>query len=589
MISGISYRKTLFIYFLTIFVVLISVITIVQYNREKNYRAQELKSILETYTDLTDNFIKINGIDKTLNFEVVDSLKSFFPREDIRITVMANTGEVLYDSFHKNPSGMVNHISRPEFKQAIVANSGTDIRLSESTNQEFFYFAKKYNQYSIRAAAIYGGSLQEFLKVESVFWYLVGILFLFTTMVLLYVSDTIGKSILKLKDFAVKAAKDESLDSPISFPDNELGVIGKKIVDLYSGLQRSNRAISNEREKLIQHIHIAKEGIAIFSEYKRVIMANNYFVQYSNLLCDKVFERIEDVLDIEEMIEINEFVNKSVSSEDFFSYKQLPVKRLSISKDLRYFEVQCIIFYDKSFEISISDVTQSVKQKKLKQEMTANIAHELRTPVTSVKGYLDTILTSKDIEADKINYFVEKASLQVDRLSQLIQDIALLTKIEESAQLYKMERVFVKDIIDDVLENLSSNISRSSANIEVNVNKDATVKGNRALLFSIFQNLVENALNYAGDNVTVLINQYMKDKSKLYFVVSDNGCGINEKYHSRIFERFYRVEKGRDRRSGGTGLGLAIVKHAIELHGSGIDVKTREGGGTEFYFALERV
>jgi two-component system OmpR family sensor kinase/two-component system phosphate regulon sensor histidine kinase PhoR len=588
MIPKSTYQRKLFFYFLTVFLVFTSVITIIQYNREKEFKAKELKAILETYSDFVYSFATHNQIGISNNYSKLDSIKSLFPRQDIRITIVGLYGKVLYDSFYKNYGELINHIDRPEIQQALFAKTGSNVRLSESTNQNFFYFAKKYDQFFIRTAVVYSVSIKEFLSVDTVFWFFIAILFLITSSVLLFVSDTVGKSIVKLKDFAVKAARNESIDMPVDFPDNELGEIGNQIVSIYHTLNKTNKQLSNEKEKLINHIQISKEGVAIFSLSDEKIISNSTFVQYLNLISDSYTIAPDQIFELEDFIPLKEFVVNYSKENNANPLKTLPVKRISVSKGLRNFEVQCIIFPDKSYEIAIADVTQAVLQRKMKQEMTSNIAHELRTPVSSIKGYLETIINCNDMPIEKQRYFIQRAALQTDRLSDLIKDISELTKIEESSELYQHQELELRSLVDEVIENLQSRIDEVKANVVCNIDKSTRITGNRALIFSVFQNLIENSLNYAGQNITITINEFQGDNEKVNISFADNGVGIEEEHHARIFERFYRVDKGRDRGTGGTGLGLAIVKNAIELHGNKIMVKNRKGGGAEFLFSLNK-
>ena len=583
-----SYKRKLFFYFFIIFILFTVVIATFQYNREKQYKIQELESILDSYTDFISSFIEHNDIYISENFSKLDSIVKILPRNDIRITVIDLKGIVLYDSFHPEHEKMENHIERPEIQKTLVSNKGTNIRLSGSTNQNFYYYAKLYNTYFVRSAVVYSITIEEFLKVESLFIYFIVLLFLITSGILLFISDKIGKSILKLKDFAIKAGENENIDMQVTFPENELGTIGKQIVNIYNNLKETNKKLKTEKEKLIHHLQISQEGIAFFSKTDEKILANNHFIQYLNLISDKTVDNPANFLKIKEFKPVKEFVETYIKDENLSLSKTLSVKRISIEKNMRYFDIQCFIFQDKSYEVSINDVTTSVKQKKLKQEMTSNIAHELRTPVSSIKGYLETILNSKDITPDKQRYFIGKASLQIERLSELIRDISLLTKIEEASDLFEIEEVETNSIINDVIENLHSGIVETEASIKCNLKEKTKIKGNKALIYSIFQNLLENSLNYAGENIKIVIDKYLEDDNNVYFSFSDNGVGIEEEHQSRIFERFYRVDKGRTRERGGTGLGLAIVKNAVQFHKGDISVKNHKQGGAEFIFSLKK-
>ncbi len=228
------------------------------------------------------------------------------------------------------------------------------------------------------------------------------------------------------------------------------------------------------------------------------------------------------------------------------------------------------------------------QKSKLKKQMTTNIAHELRTPVTSIRGYLETLIACPDMAPEKKQDFIEKAYNQTLRLAELITDMSLISKMEEKSAKFQKEDVDIYDISNEVFEEFRERLASQKVNVENMLEPGTVLTGNRTLVYTIIRNLVENSLKYAGDDITIHLECYSKIEKFCYLTYYDTGAGVPQEHLDQIFERFYRIEEGRTRDVGGSGLGLSIVKNAVKFHGGDIRVINRQWGGLQFFFSLRR-
>lgn len=227
------------------------------------------------------------------------------------------------------------------------------------------------------------------------------------------------------------------------------------------------------------------------------------------------------------------------------------------------------------------------RNRQLKQEMTSNIAHELKTPVSSIRGYLEILLGDHPVDEDRRRYYLERSYSQTLRLSDLIRDVSMINKLEESSDLFPRTTIDVCAVANEALDELSD--KADAAGIILNNNLPTMpIQGNRELLYCIFRNLLENSISYAGEGVSTVLETYKESPEYYYIHFYDTGKGVADEYLSRLFDRFVRIDSGRSRQNGGTGLGLSIVKHAVLFHGGEIYAKNRSEGGLEFFFSLKK-
>ncbi len=262
------------------------------------------------------------------------------------------------------------------------------------------------------------------------------------------------------------------------------------------------------------------------------------------------------------------------------------------------------------------------RNRKLKQEMTSNIAHELKTPVSSIRGYLEILLGDHPVDEERRHHYLDRCYRQTLRLSDLIQDVSLINKLEESSDMFPTEEVNVYEIAQEAVDELSDKAGAVGITVENHLPLKMPFYGNHELIYCIFRNLIENALSYAGEGCRVVMECYnpkvvggqlaalsglharmqkpvmsqgtgeTRQPDTYYIHFYDTGTGVADEYLTRLFDRFLRIDQGRSRRNGGTGLGLSIVKHAVLFHGGEIYARNRSldtdgGTGLEYYFALK--
>lgn len=471
-----SYHKRLFIMLLAFSWTIILCFVSFQYMREKQYRSEFIDAQLQLY-----NVHLIAAIDEGLSYEDYIATKEQ-PFDDLRVTVMSHSGDVLFDNMISIDS-LDNHSLRPEVASAMKKGSGYLIgRQSASDGREYFYSATKGERCVVRTAIPYSASLQELLRADWTFLSIMIAMSFIMGVLGYYATKRLGNNIERLNRFAAKAEKGESFDEAESFPNDELGSISNHIVKLYAQLQ-----------KTIKDRDVAHEA-AMREEQEKI---------------------------------------------------------------------------------------------RIKQQLTNNINHELKTPVASIQVCLETLLSGINLSEEKKQELIERCYANNERLRRLLEDVSLITRMESGSQLIGKESVTINSIIDEVADELEMMPENERLNLHTDFNEVVVVEGNLSLIGSIFRNLTENAIAYSGGkNIYISLIDNNEESCTIRF--EDDGCGVDEMQLPRLFERFYRVDKGRSRRLGGTGLGLAIVKHAVQFHGGTIAVSNREEGGLRFEFSLKK-
>lgn len=567
-----NYRQRLFLYFAMLFVVFTIGIALFEHTRELSFKREALEKKLDTYSDIIESSSANGSVDFT---DFVHELPAGIPA-DLRITVIDFQGQVLFDNYIPNSGMMENHSARLEIRRAAERGTGSDVRESASNHHPYLYYAKRYDDKFIRVAMPYNLQLKLFLKADNAFLYfLIGFLVVFLWLIH-KITSQFGASVGRLRDFALQT--DKTNIPKISFPDDELGEIGARIRENYLQLEDSRKGIALEKQKLLQHIQISEEGVCFVSAKNEVEFHNGLFIQYLNQLTDEPVSDAAVIFSDTTFAPLHQFLKQK--SENYFEAR--------LSRYGKIFSLQVNIFTDKSFEMILNDITRQEKTKQLKQEMTGNVAHELRTPVTGIRAYLETVL-QQDIPDDKKEHFIRQAYNQTLTLSEILKDMSLIARIEEASASFALEKVNISELLSKIKTEWSPLLSEKSIEMNWQLPDNLVITGNPVSLHSIFNNLTENAIRYAGEHIKINISVFNEDHEFYYFLFYDTGAGIKDEVHlNRIFERFYRVQEGRSRDTGGSGLGLSIVRNAVQFHKGNILTKNRKGGGLEFIFQLHK-
>ena len=551
-----------------------------QYQREREFAQEKLNNVLSNY-----NYQLFRKCQQSTDInQTVISFMDDIPQKDLRVTIIDPSGDVLFDN--SGTDEFNNHNDRSEVRKARLYNEGFAIRSSESTGKRYFYSASNIGGYIYRSALPYDPYVRGILTVNKDFIYFMALMTLIFFFVLSRFTFSIGKTISKLRDFALNVEKDRMPAVDYVFPNDELGDISQNIVTLYHRQQKAKNELSMEREKLIKHFQYSKEGFAMFTSEGREILSNILFIQFINVISDTQIHQVEDVTDIAELEPIRTFLNKNIRNLN--RKKKVLRESVTIDKNGKIFLIECILFLDNSYEISINDISRQEEESRMKRQLTQNVSHELKTPVSSIQGYLETILSNPDLSPDKRQFFLERCYSQSTRLTGLLRDISVLNRLDEASEMFDLTEVNITKLIAEIQKECSQDMEEKHITSEIILPGDPTVFGNNSLLYSIFSNLYYNAIAYAGENIKITVNCYKEDPKYYYFSFSDNGVGIPEEHINRIFERFYRVDKGRSRKIGGTGLGLSIVKNGVNFHKGQISAKSSPGKGVTFFFTLKK-
>ncbi len=373
---------------------------------------------------------------------------------------------------------------------------------------------------------------------------------------------------------------------------DELESLSKAIGEMNTQSRSKIEEISKEKDYLQTILKGMMEGVLVVDGRGRILMVNDALRKLLSLASD-VSDKMP--LEIIRNAELEGAIRKAIQDGESVAL-ELDLDK-SGEKTIEVNVVSILTSNRRMGEGSegtrgaiavFHDITRLKQLEKIRQDFVANVSHELRTPLTTIKGYAETLLDGA-LKEDQAFQFVQVIKRHTDRLTKIVEDLLMLSRIETKEFQLKVEVVSVRDFIDDVIDFVKDLAEKKRISLARNeIPSSLAIQADRSYLEQILINLLDNAIKYTPEGGRVTVSTIEKDSKDIQFSVEDNGIGIPKEDLSRIFERFYRVDKGRSKELGGTGLGLSIVKHLVQAHGGKVWVESQPGKGSIFYFTLPR-
>lgn len=558
-------KKKLMIYILASFTLFLITITLIFSSIFNSQYENSVKRNLKIHSEIIINSLR-NGA--KLNFENRDE-----DEEELRITIINENGIVIEDT-HADEKVLDNHKMREEIIMARETGEGYSIRYSDSINTDMMYYAVKYGEMYVRTSIpihyvnIFSGNYYAY------YVYSVLVIFLISIWFSNRIAYVIVKPIEKLDETTERIAKGDFTKRVMVNSDDEIGKLGKSFNRMAINLETKINEVTEKQNRLEAILSSMDSGLIAVSRNREIIMINSFAEQIFSISDNVIGSRIERCIDCKEFLrvfskDISEYVEFTMDIQEQRTYR---VKTTDIINGNDHIGTVAVI----------QDISDIRRLEKIRTQFVANVSHELKTPLTSIKGFSETLKDVEDYETK--NKFLDIINTEAERLTRLIEDILTLSHIEHSRAI-KNDKINVNQIIDEVFSMIKNTHKGKYREIKLELNSLAPLTGDRDKFKQMILNVVDNAVKYSEDGDSVIISSLYK-KGNCIIEVEDNGVGISEDKIPRLFERFYRVDKARSRITGGTGLGLAIVKHIVLSFNGKIHVESKLGVGTKFIISI---
>ncbi|MBW2434861.1 MAG: PAS domain-containing protein [Deltaproteobacteria bacterium] len=522
----------------------------------------------------------------------VDSIcKAIGGQSATRFTIILPSGKVIGDS-QETPRLMDNHAKRPEIAKALNGDIGSSIRYSDTLLQHMMYVARplKKNgtiQAVIRASIPITSIDQELRSIQlkiAIGGFLIA---MFATGISFLISRRITRPIVAMKKSADHFANGK-FNHRLTAPDSEeMSGLAEALNQMASQLDNRIKTIINQRNELKTVLSSMTEGVVAVDKKERIISMNQAASELFE--CDPDRGQGQDIGEVVRNLPLQQFIRKAISDrepdEDDIVLYQNGERKLNLKSsplmDAGREHIGTLVI--------INDVTQLRRLENIRKDFVANVSHEIKTPLTAIKGFVETLHQGNVESSDETDRFLGIVNKHVNRLVSVIEDLLLLSRIEQEdeSNAIQLEIGNIKDVFQSAFQICRSKSEEKNIDVRFDSDQSMTAHFNPTLIEQAVVNLLDNAIKYS-DPDSIIDVKAIQDASEIIISVKDQGSGIAQKHLPRLFERFYRVDKARSRKLGGTGLGLAIVKHIAQAHGGHVAVESQLGKGSTFYIYLPK-
>jgi two-component system phosphate regulon sensor histidine kinase PhoR len=525
------------------------------------------------------------------NWQRIDSLTDFLGKKvSARITIIDNSGRVLGDSYKSGPEllAVENHLSRPEIQEALKVGIGSEVRFSQTVKMNMFYLAipilRNGNLSGFARLALPMTQLSQ--QTHQIIKYVVISIFLallFSLALSITLASRLTKPLKLMTESAKQIAQGNFALKIRPKGRDEIAELGNYFNLMAQELQSTLERLKGEKLQLDSILSNMREGVMALGSAGEILIANDSLKQMFQLKDSPLGKAYYEVLRQPGLNAlIKETLWQSSAKTDEFSLGY---------PDERTFMVHSIpLKAERAGEVSailvLFDITRLKKLENIRKDFVANASHELRTPLTSIKGFVEALQDGAIEEPSQTRQFLEIISRQAERMGKIIADMLLLSEIESEGFQLKLEEGSLNDLIREAVKPLQTQADSKNIALELNLQEpEKVIKADRDKISQVLSNLLDNAIKFtnSGGKVAITTEDH---KNEIVIQIKDSGIGIPSTDLSRIFERFYTVDKSRSRELGGTGLGLSIVKHIVEAHGGKVWVESELNRGSVFYFSL---